>query len=180
MPSVRLSKLISRTWLIIRNPTMTSAGAVAWAGTIPTIGEKKTAAKNSKPIVTDIKPVRPPSATPLAASMYMVLLEAPHRPPQMAARESMNSISRHFGVRLTDLQSKRRSQSITTPRQICMYLARNLTKHSLEEIGGHLGGRDHTTVMHACGKIAEAKASDPKMDAMLEELTKQITQAQPV
>jgi chromosomal replication initiator protein len=89
-------------------------------------------------------------------------------------------VTRHFGVRLTDLQSKRRSQSITTPRQICMYLARNLTKHSLEEIGGHLGGRDHTTVMHACGKIAEAKESDPKMDALLDELTKQITQAQPV
>jgi len=88
-------------------------------------------------------------------------------------------VTRHFGVRLTDLQSKRRSQSITIPRQICMYLARSLTKHSLEEIGGHLGGRDHTTVMHACGKIAEAKESDPKMDALLDELTRQITQAQP-
>jgi len=88
-------------------------------------------------------------------------------------------VTRHFGVRLTDLQSKRRSQSITTPRQICMYLARSLTRHSLEEIGGHLGGRDHTTVMHACGKIAEAKESDPKMNALLDELTKQITQTQP-
>jgi chromosomal replication initiator protein len=88
-------------------------------------------------------------------------------------------VTRHFDVRLTDLQSKRRSQSITTPRQICMYLARTLTKHSLEEIGGHLGGRDHTTVMHACNKITEEKAADPKMDALLAELTKQITQAQP-
>lgn len=88
-------------------------------------------------------------------------------------------VTRHFDVRLTDLQSKRRSQSITTPRQICMYLARTLTKHSLEEIGGHLGGRDHTTVMHACSKIAEEKGADPKMDALLTELTKQITQAQP-
>ncbi|HON90255.1 MAG TPA: chromosomal replication initiator protein DnaA [Sedimentisphaerales bacterium] len=89
-------------------------------------------------------------------------------------------VTRHFDVRLTDLQSKRRSQSITIPRQICMYLARTLTKHSLEEIGGHLGGRDHTTVMHACSKIAEEKQSDPKMEALLNELTKQITQAQPV
>ena len=85
-------------------------------------------------------------------------------------------VTRHFEVRLTDLQSKRRSQSITEPRQICMYLARNLTKHSLEEVGGHLGGRDHTTVMHACGKIGEAERSDPKMHALLDELTKQITQ----
>ena len=84
-------------------------------------------------------------------------------------------VTRHFDVRLADLQSKRRSQSITMPRQICMYLARSLTKHSLEEIGGHLGGRDHTTVMHACSKISQAEQSDSRMQALLAELTKQIT-----
>ena len=90
----------------------------------------------------------------------------------------INVVTKHFDIRLADLQSKKRSQSITEPRQICMYLARNLTKHSLEEIGGHLGGRDHTTVMHACSKIAEAKDADPKMNALLDELAKQITQGQ--
>jgi chromosomal replication initiator protein len=85
-------------------------------------------------------------------------------------------VTSHFDVRLADLQSKKRSQSITEPRQICMYLARNLTKHSLEEIGGHLGGRDHTTVMHACNKIGQAKKSDSQMNVLLGELTKQITQ----
>jgi chromosomal replication initiator protein len=85
-------------------------------------------------------------------------------------------VTSHFDVRLADLQSKKRSQSITEPRQICMYLARNLTRHSLGEIGGHLGGRDHTTVMHACSKIGRAKNADPKMSALLKELTKQITQ----
>ena len=84
-------------------------------------------------------------------------------------------VTRNFDVRLADLQSKKRSQSITEPRQICMYLARNLTKHSLEEIGGHLGGRDHTTVMHACNKISQIQNDDPKMKSLLEELTKQIT-----
>jgi len=87
-------------------------------------------------------------------------------------------VTGHFDVRLTDLQSRKRSQSITEPRQICMYLARNLTKHSLEEIGGHLGGRDHTTVMHACSKINQAKDKDPNMNALLNELTKRITQTQ--
>ncbi|MBN2594662.1 MAG: chromosomal replication initiator protein DnaA [Sedimentisphaerales bacterium] len=87
-------------------------------------------------------------------------------------------VTGHFDVRLTDLQSRKRSQSITEPRQICMYLARNLTRHSLEEIGGHLGGRDHTTVMHACSKINQAKDNDQKMSALLNELTKQITQTQ--
>jgi len=85
-------------------------------------------------------------------------------------------VTSHFDVRLADLQSKKRSQSITEPRQICMYLARNLTKHSLEEIGGHLGGRDHTTVMHACSKISQAEKSDPQMHTLLGELTKKITQ----
>jgi chromosomal replication initiator protein len=110
---------------------------------------------------------------------------------QMALEEQIESTSKHisisdiaevvtshFDVRLADLQSKKRSQSITEPRQICMYLARNLTKHSLEEIGGHLGGRDHTTVMHACSKIGQAKDANPKMSALLNDLTKQITQAQ--
>jgi chromosomal replication initiator protein len=88
-------------------------------------------------------------------------------------------VTRHFDVRLTDLQSKRRSQSITMPRQICMFLARSLTQHSLEEIGGHLGGRDHTTVMHACAKIAEVERSDPQMHALLEDLSKKVTTPQP-
>lgn len=86
-------------------------------------------------------------------------------------------VTNHFDVRLADLQSKKRSQSIAEPRQICMYLARNLTKHSLEEIGGHLGGRDHTTVMHACNKIGEAKNHDSQMHTLLNELTKQVMQA---
>jgi len=88
----------------------------------------------------------------------------------------IEAVTRHYDVRLADLQSKKRSQSIAMPRQICMYLARNLTRHSLEEIGGHLGGRDHTTVMHACSKIGNAEQSDPQMQSLLADLTKQITQ----
>jgi len=86
-------------------------------------------------------------------------------------------VARHFNIRLADLQSKKRSQSIAEPRQICMYLARQLTKHSLEEIGGHLGGRDHTTVMHACGKIEDLQKADPRMHATLDQLAGQITQS---
>ncbi len=88
----------------------------------------------------------------------------------------IEAVTNHFDVRLADLQSKKRSQSITEPRQICMYLARNLTRHSLEEIGGHFGGRDHTTVMHACSKIGQAKTDNPQMHALLAELTGRITQ----
>ena len=86
-------------------------------------------------------------------------------------------VSRHFNIRLADLQSKKRSQSIAEPRQICMYLARQLTKHSLEEIGGHMGGRDHTTVMHACGKIEDLRKGDSNMRAVLDQLSKEVTQS---
>ena len=86
----------------------------------------------------------------------------------------IEAVTSYFDVRLTDLQSKKRSQSITMPRQICMYLARNMTRHSLEEIGGHLGGRDHTTVMHACHKITEMEKNDDTARGHLKELTRQI------
>ena len=85
-------------------------------------------------------------------------------------------VTEYYSVRLTDLQSKKRNQSITLPRQVCMYLARNLTKHSLEEIGGHLGGRDHTTVMHSFEKIEEMKKGDSKFKSLLSTLEKKITQ----
>ena len=57
-----------------------------------------------------------------------------------------------------------------------MYLARNLTRHSLEEIGGHLGGRDHTTVMHSFEKIEEMRKKNAKFKSLLSSLEKQITQ----
>ena len=95
---------------------------------------------------------------------------------QINITDIIEVVTDHFDVRLTDLQSKKRNRSITMPRQICMYLARNLTKHSLEEIGGHLGGRDHTTVMHACTKINQVRRGEPQMHALLDELARQITQ----
>ena len=56
-------------------------------------------------------------------------------------------VAEHYDIRIADMSSKRRPASIAFPRQICMYLARDLTNHSLEEIGGYFGGRDHTTVL---------------------------------
>jgi chromosomal replication initiator protein len=93
---------------------------------------------------------------------------------QTTITEIIDVVTQYFDVRLADLQSKKRNQSIAMPRQICMYLARNLTRHSLEEIGGHLGGRDHTTVLHACSKIGELENSDPQIRSQLAELTHQI------
>ncbi len=86
------------------------------------------------------------------------------------------AVTSYYDVRLSDLQSKKRSQSIALPRQICMYLARSLTSLSLEEIGGHLGGRDHTTVMHACSKVNELTHKDPDLKSRVQEITTSIKQ----
>ena len=75
-----------------------------------------------------------------------------------------------YNVRLADLQSKRRQRSIAQPRQVCMWLARQLTTHSLEEVGGSFGGRDHTTVMHAVKTVEDRAAQDAEFKAVLDTL----------
>ncbi len=70
------------------------------------------------------------------------------------------TVAEYFKIKVADLLSKRRSRSITRPRQIAMTLAKTLTNHSLPEIGDAFGGRDHTTVLHACRKVKELLASN--------------------
>jgi len=67
----------------------------------------------------------------------------------------IKTVAEYYKVKVADLLSKRRSRSIARPRQMAMALAKELTNHSLPEIGDHFGGRDHTTVIHACRKIKE-------------------------
>lgn len=84
--------------------------------------------------------------------------------------EILNTVTKHFGVQLSHLHSKRKFKSITLPRQVAMYLARKLTNLSLEEIGGYMGGRDHTTVMHADEKIRKLRKQDQSISATLRKL----------
>lgn len=67
------------------------------------------------------------------------------------------TVAEYYKVKVADLLSKRRSRSVARPRQMAMALAKELTNHSLPEIGDGFGGRDHTTVLHACRKISELK-----------------------
>jgi len=67
------------------------------------------------------------------------------------------TVAEYFKIRVADILSKRRSRSVARPRQVAMFLAKELTNHSLPEIGDAFGGRDHTTVLHACRKIKELK-----------------------
>jgi chromosomal replication initiator protein len=78
---------------------------------------------------------------------------------QVSIDNIQRTIAEYYKVKISDLLSKRRSRSIARPRQMAMYLAKEHTNHSLPEIGDAFGGRDHTTVLHACRKIAELKES---------------------
>jgi chromosomal replication initiator protein len=82
----------------------------------------------------------------------------------------IESVTRYYDVKLTDLLSKRRHKSITVPRQICMWLARRHTRFSLEEIGGYFGGRDHTTVMHAIRAVNRRRDEDSSFSDALDRL----------
>jgi chromosomal replication initiator protein len=73
------------------------------------------------------------------------------------------TVADYFKLRVADLLSKRRSRSVARPRQVAMALAKELTNHSLPEIGDAFGGRDHTTVLHACKRIRELRDSDQRM-----------------
>ncbi len=73
------------------------------------------------------------------------------------------TVAAYYKIRVADLHSSRRSRSITRPRQLAMALAKELTNHSLPEIGDAFGGRDHTTVLHACRKIDELKEADVRI-----------------
>ncbi len=75
--------------------------------------------------------------------------------------EIQKRVAEHYNIRVADMHSARRARAVARPRQIAMYLAKQLTARSLPEIGRKFGGRDHTTVMHAVKKVDELRATDP-------------------
>jgi len=85
------------------------------------------------------------------------------------------TVAEYFKLRVADLLSKRRSRSVARPRQIGMALAKELTNHSLPEIGDAFGGRDHTTVLHACRRIAALRETEKRVDEDFVNLLRTLT-----
>ncbi len=85
------------------------------------------------------------------------------------------TVAEYFKIRLADLLSKRRSRSIARPRQIAMSLAKELTNHSLPEIGDAFGGRDHTTVLHGCRRITMLRNTEKRIDDDYRNLLRTLT-----
>lgn len=88
--------------------------------------------------------------------------------------EIISIVTDHYQVKLSELQSKRRTKTIAFPRQVAMYLARKVTRHSLEEIGGFFGGRDHTTVLYAVDKIEKLIVSDANFSRQIKKFMERL------
>ena len=86
------------------------------------------------------------------------------------------TVADYFQLRMADLLSKRRTRSLARPRQMAMSLAKELTEHSLPEIGDAFGGRDHTTVLHACKVIKELRLTDGKMQEDWDKLIRKLSE----
>jgi len=83
-------------------------------------------------------------------------------------------VSDYFGLSYKDLRGKRRTKAVAFPRQVAMHISRELTEYSTTEVGAEFGGRDHTTVMHACQKIEDRMKLDPNLEPILQQLIKKI------
>jgi chromosomal replication initiator protein len=98
-------------------------------------------------------------------------------PAQVSIERIQDEVSERFGLSKAELIGDKRSQNIVYPRQVAMYLSRELTDSSLPKIGRHFGGRDHTTVIHATSKIARLIREDRSVYNLVQELTARVKQA---
>lgn len=88
----------------------------------------------------------------------------------LSIEKIQGTVAEYFNLKVSELRSKRRSRSVSRPRQIAMYLVRSLTDHSLPEIGEYFGGRDHSTVLHGFNKISDELETKPDTQRLVEEL----------
>lgn len=109
------------------------------------------------------------AAAPITRSLaQQALANGTQRPVGIPA--IIEAVARKLEVKVSDLQGRKRSKAITLPRHICMFLARELTSHSLEQIGGYLGGRDHTTVLHASRAVRDQLQTDAELSNLLDDI----------
>ena len=101
-------------------------------------------------------------------AMKGVLDQKRHK--QVTAELIMNTASDFYGLTLNDLTGPTRKREITVPRQIAMYLTREMTGMSLPQIGNAFGGRDHTTVMHSCKTVEAAMVTNPNLRLVVDEI----------
>jgi chromosomal replication initiator protein len=98
----------------------------------------------------------------------------PDRARAITVAQIQKVVGDHFGLKVEELKAKRRTKNLVLPRQLAMYLARELTDLSLPKIGEEFGGRDHTTVLHACDRISQSLERDPELQMTVNRLAEAI------
>jgi len=86
----------------------------------------------------------------------------------VTVEEIQRKVAEHFNIRLSDMLGPKRTRTIARPRQIAMYLSKELTSRSLPEIGRRFGGRDHTTILHGVRKVEEMRGADSQLNEDIE------------
>ena len=93
----------------------------------------------------------------------------------ITADDIQKAVARYYGIKVSELKSSKRTKLLAFPRQIAMYLCRELTNLSLTEVASAFGRRDHTTVMHACDRIEQAIGQDPELNQIINSLIESIS-----
>ncbi|SDQ34229.1 chromosomal replication initiator protein DnaA [Carnobacterium viridans] len=112
--------------------------------------------------------------TSLAADALKSMLPSA-KPTTLTILDIQNAVSKYYQLSIADLKGKKRIKSIVLPRQIAMYLSRELTSNSLPKIGAEFGGKDHTTVIHAYEKIVHALTNDDQLKQEINDIKKKVT-----
>ena len=108
-----------------------------------------------------------------AMDLLQDLLRASER--RLSIEDIQRKVAEHYGIRFADMHSARRARPVARPRQVAMYLCKQLTTHSLPEIGRKFGGRDHTTIIHGVRKIEELMTSDSGLQSDVDQLRRSIS-----
>ncbi|QKS69595.1 chromosomal replication initiator protein DnaA [Paenalkalicoccus suaedae] len=96
------------------------------------------------------------------------------KPKEITIPDIQSAVCASFGIKMEELKAKKRTKTVAYPRQIAMYLSREMTDHSLPKIGAQFGGRDHTTVIHAHEKISRLMATDQELQQQVKEIREQL------
>ncbi len=98
----------------------------------------------------------------------------PPQPKTITIETIQKTVCEHYGLNMSELLSKKRHRQVVFPRQVAMYLCRNMTDASYPQIGDQFGGRDHTTVLHAHDKIENLIKTDEELKSSVKELSRKI------
>lgn len=108
----------------------------------------------------------------MAKSILQDLIEDDEKP--VTTDQIQRVVAEHFGLKISDMKAKKRTKEVALPRQIAMYLSKQLTSLSLSDIGKNFGGKDHATVIYACKQIEDKRSKDEVFNRMIEILSRKI------